>query len=259
MKVLVSIATYGVKNIHYLHQVINNYRSYKKYEIDISVHGTHPLDRDDVRFIKYENPKNTVFLHRKEFVEKQNDYDLYVFTEDDMLITEKSFDLYVKHDKILPANHCLGFIRFENTPENVKHLIDLWINVPQYHYISNDKILIGENYYFTVTNPHQACYLLSREKLKYVINNSDFLVNEDNPQTNSLEAASSGIFTSWYMGTGIINKVMPLNKEEIKDCLIEHLPGNHCNPPGINSNTPPEKFKNDVVKENQLFENLNLQ
>lgn len=255
MRLLISIATYGTKNIEYLNRVIDEYTSFKKYDVDIIVHGTVSPNRNDIEFVSHENPANTVFFHRKEFVEKQNDYDLYLFSEDDMLISEDTVDLYLNHEINLPINYCLGFIRFENTPENIKYLIDLWTNVSGYSFIKNSSINISDRLYFSITNPHQAAYLLTREKLKFVINNSDYLIDGSGV---GLETASAGIFTDWYLGTGVINKVIPRSREEIKMCLIEHLPGNHCNSPGINADTPPEKFRKNCAPEHQLFETLNL-
>lgn len=254
MRILVSIATYGSKNREYLQKVINEYRAFKKYKVDITIHGTDPLDRSDVDFIQYDNPKNTVFLHRAEFINKQDDYDYYIFTEDDMLITEATIDTYLKHDTTLPEDYCMGFLRFERVSEPTRYLIDLWLNIDNYTYIKDTNLVMNRTSYFRVTNPHQACYMLSRKKLKYVIANSTYLISGDGL---GLETASSGIFTDWYLGTGVINKVLPIEKVELENCLIEHLPGNHCNGSGVNAS--PEVFKSNTVSFDQLLKTLNLQ
>lgn len=250
MRILISIATYGTKNIEYLNKVIDEYISYKNYEVHIIVHGTHPLERSDIEFIKYENPKNTVFLHRSEFYKNRYDYDYYLFTEDDMLIKEDTIKMCLEYEDKIPINSCIGFLRFENTPENIKYLIDLWLNIDGYNYIKNKNIEINNTIYFSVTNPHQACYFISKNKLNYIIENTDY--NIDGEQLG-LESASSGIFTDWYLGTGVINKIIPVL--EIDKCLIEHLPGNHCNPPGVNST--PEIFKQNTVTINKLYKDIN--
>ena len=51
MKILVSMASYGSKNLDLLNKVIDEYKSYKKYDVTINVHCTVPLKRDDVNFI----------------------------------------------------------------------------------------------------------------------------------------------------------------------------------------------------------------
>lgn len=258
MKILISISTYGEKNNKYLNQVIDEYKSFKKYDTDIIVNGTIPLERKDITFVTHKNPKNTAYFHRKEFFEKQDDYDFFLFSENDMLIFEDSIDLYAQYENKLPENYCLGFLRFENTPEKVKYLIDLWLNVHGYDFIKNQCISINDESFFIVTNPFQSSYILSRKKLKYVIKNSNYLTTGDEFASEVIESASSGIFTDWGFQTGVINKVIPLSKDSIKKCFIEHLPGNHCNPPGINASTPPEVFRRNCVTEQQLFERLGL-
>jgi len=258
MKILVSIATYGIKNMDYLNTIIDNYKSYKNYDIDIVVHGTHPLKRQDINFNKYENPKNTVYYHRKEFFEKQNQYDYFLFSEDDILIKEETIDTYIKYDNKLPINYCLGFIRFENTPEKIDYLIDLWTNVPGYYYIANNSTNIKNNNYFMTTNPFQSCYILSKEKLKYTIENSNYLISADNAITDIIETASAGIFTNWSTGTGVINKVITKNIEDLNNCFIHHMPNIHCNPPGIRKDWDYMGFRKNVITKQQLFNDLNL-
>lgn len=253
MKILVSIATYGIKNVEYLKRVIDEYKSFKNHDIDIIVHGTTPLNRNDITFITHEDPECTVYYHRNDFIEKQNEYDYFLFSEDDILISEQTIDTYIRYDSILPHDHCLGFLRYENTPEKIKYLIDLWLNVPGYDYIKSSCVQIDKHNYFTVTNPHQSCYILSQVKLKYTIANSRYI--RDNCSMG-LETSSSGIFTDWVLGGGPIQKVLPLSHSDLKKCLIEHLPGNHCNPPGINSSTPSAVFKTRVATETLLLEKL---
>jgi hypothetical protein len=238
MKLLISIATYGTKNFKYLNQVIDNYKTFKKYDIDIIVHGTIPLDRTDITFISHENPKNTVFFHRQEFVYNADNYDFFIFSEDDILINEYTLDMYIEFDTKLSINECLGFLRFERIYEDIhtKYLIDMW-KVPG-HPVSNTNINIGDEKYFSIINPHQSCYILNKDKLKFVINNSNYLIDSDTITTNVLESASSGIFVEWYHGTGVLRKLLPTDPTKFEKCLIEHLPGNHCNIP-INSESLP--------------------
>lgn len=224
MKLLVSIATYGNKNFKFLNKVVDEYKSYTKYDITINIHGTENPNIEGVNFINHDNPKNTVFFHREEFLAERDNYDLFLFTEDDILIKEHSIDTYLKYDSVLPIDTCLGFIRFENVQFNSYCLLDLWDNVKDYHYIKNKKVNVNNFDYFEITNAHQSCWILTREKLKNVIDNTDFFkLNTDNL---GLESGGSGIFSSWYIGTGVVRKLHTLNIEDLKLCLIEHMPAN---------------------------------
>jgi hypothetical protein len=253
MKLLISLATYGTKNINYINQVIDTYKSFNKYDVDIIVNGTDILERADITFIQHINPINTVYFHRSDFVKNLNSYDYYLFSEDDILITEDTIDTYIAYDKKLDLNTCLGFLRYEKTEINEDYMIDLWLNAP-YPYIKNDNIIINNERYFSVTNPHQSCYVLSNEKLNFVISNSNYAIDGSNITTCILEHASSGIFTDWYQNTGVINKVIPV--ENLRNCIVEHLPGSHSNGPGINEQVTSEMFRNNTVTYNQLYNNL---
>jgi hypothetical protein len=254
MKILVSLSSYGDKNLHLLNSVIDEYKSYKKYDVAIEVHCTVPLPRTDINQIIHDNPPTTSLFHRKDFIRDRYDYDLFLFGEYDMLIRESAIDTYLEHDKTLPTDTCIGFIRYENTPENLKYLIDLW-SIPGYNYIRNNNILIQDRKYFSVTNVHQACYLLTKEKLQYVIDNTDY----DYRNLNGLgvETSSSGIFADWEYGPrGVMQKVMPIDIEDLANCLIHHMPDCHCNAPGVNAD--PITFRSTTITEEQLFLDLNL-
>ena len=256
MKILVSLSSYGDKNLHLLNSVIDEYRSYKKYDVTIEVHCTVPLPRTDINQIVHNNPATTSLFHRKDFIRSRHDYDLFLFGEYDILIKESAIDTYLKYDKILPIHNCLGFLRFENTPQDVKYFIDLWLNTPGYNYIKSQNIEIGNNRYFSLTNPHQACYLLSREKLNYVIDNTEF----DFINLNGLgvESSSSTLFSDWSLGPrGIIQKVYPVDRDDLQNLLIHHTPDCHVNAPGV-YNIDYLTYRNTSVSLSRLFQDFNL-
>jgi hypothetical protein len=255
MKLLISLSSYGDKNLDLLNKAIEKYKSYKKYDVSIDVHCTVDLNRNDINQIVHENPKTTSLFHRKDFIRELENYDLFLFAEYDMVIEESSIDTYLKYDKQLPIDYCLGFIRYENTPENTKYLIDLWKNISGYNYISNLDLEIQNTKYFTTTNVHQACYLLTKQKLLYIINNTEY--NYSDLGTLGVESSSSSIFSSWPLGPrGIINKVLPINKNDLLNCLIHHSADCHCNPPGVNST--PEVFRSNTITINELLSDLKI-
>jgi len=254
-KLLVSLSSYGSKNLQYLDHVIDVFKSYKNYDVTIDVHCTVALDRIDINQIVHDNPETTCLFHRTDFIREQNNYDLFLFAEYDMLIQEHCIDTFLKYDAQLPIDHCLGFIRYENTPENTTYLIDLWKNIHGYNYIRDYEINIDQNQYFSLTNVHQACYILTKDKLKYVIENTNY--NVTSLSGNGPELASSGIFCHWPIGpAGIIYKVLPLNRVDLEKCFIHHMADCHCNPPGVNSDHI--TFRNNTITKDLLFENLSL-
>jgi len=231
MKILISIATYGTKNHAYLKRVVESYNSFKEHDITIHIHGNIDTKLPNSKFIEHINPPNTVYFHRNEFVDNLNNYDLFIFSEDDILINEHTIDTYLKYDSKLPLNCILGFLRFERIREDAttKYLIDMW-KIPG-HPIGETNIKIENKSYFSIINPHQSCYVLTKDKLKYVIESSNYLIDYNTLGTNILEAASSSIFIEWYHRTGVFKKLLPTDIQVLEQCLVEHLPGNHMNFP----------------------------
>lgn len=255
MKLLISLSSYGDKNLEYLHHVIDTFKSYQKYDVTIDVHCTTPIDRTDINQIVHDNPSTTCLFHRADFIREQDNYDLFLFAEYDMMIKEHCIDTFLKYDTQLPIDHCLGFIRYENTPEGIEYLIDLWKNIAGYNYIRDHNININDINYFSLTNVHQACYILTKDKLKHVIKNTNF--NIESLEGNGPELSSSGIFKYWPIGpAGIINKVLPLNRIDLEKCFIHHMADCHCNPPGVN--TDHVTFRNNTISKDLLYNNLNL-
>lgn len=231
MKILISIANFGDKQLNYLNTVIDEYRSYKKYDITINVHSTVKLDRNDICLI-YHDPTSVgrvAYLHRQEFVDLKNEYDMFLFSENDILIKEEAIDTYLKYNSLLPVNYCLGFIRYEkksidNPLDKNFYCLDQW---PRVGHINTKNITVNENSYFILQNPFQSCFLLSQDRLNFVINNHDFLKTD----YNGIESSSGGIYVNWGNSGGVINKVCTRNLEDLKKCLIHHLPDRHCNTP----------------------------
>lgn len=240
IKLLVSIPNYGDQNLKFLDVVIDEYKSYKNYDVTINVHSTVPIPRKDINVIKYDpNSGTMLYKHRQEFVDKQDDYDLFLAADNDILIKEEAIDLYMKYDKVLPANHVLGFIAYEKY-ENDDNLY-LFHQWPTAHhesvkfntedrftgtsYITDKDLVIGDQHYFMLTNVCQQCYLLTRDKLKLATATPGFL-RTDWPVLNK-ETAMSGIFTTWAHADGILYKVHTRNMEDLTKCLLHHLSNIH--------------------------------
>lgn len=255
MKLLVSLSSYGTKNINYLEKVIDEFLSYKNYDVTISLHCTVPLTRTDIQQQVYDNPKNTCLFHREEFIKEKDNYDLFLFAEYDILVQEIVIDTYLKYDKVLPMDHCVGFLRYENTPENLKYYIDIWPHAHGGGYIRSRNIAINGKEYFSFANPHQACFLLTKEKLKYVIENTDFNFTDLNGL--GIESAASSVFSDWEYGPrGILKKVYPKNREDLEKLQVHHTPDCHVNEPGVN--TDPITYRNTSATLDSLTKDLNI-
>src|SRR5262249_10758645 len=116
MKILVAIANYGTRNDKYLELLIKEYRS-MQYEVDIFLLSNLQKNIDPsiqtIVGLPTEDPWSLPFLHKKLFEEKANDYDLYIYTEDDTLITQRNIEAFLAAAAVLPGDEIAGFIRSE--------------------------------------------------------------------------------------------------------------------------------------------------
>ena len=115
MKILVVIASYGLKNQAYLRRLIDEYTS-MSYGIDIVILSNIPkeLGSDiEVRVgLPAKNPWSLPFGHKKLFAERIDEYDLFIYSEDDTLIKQENIDAFLKVTKVLPENEIAGFLRY---------------------------------------------------------------------------------------------------------------------------------------------------
>lgn len=233
MKLLVSISNYGTSQLPYLNSAIDEYLSYKKYDVTVVVDSTVPLDRDDVTVI-LQDPSLLHLLahtHRQYFVDKQDDYDLFLYAENDILIKEEAIDTFLKYDQMFNYNQCLGFIRYEMRENDPKfYFPDVNSHWPC---IKSKRTEVNGSDFFEFINVHQGCWILPKEKLKHVINYSDFLIlgSKSIPnriQPGLLETGASSIYRGWGSGNGIIDKFLTRNREDLKRCLIHHMSNKYC-------------------------------
>ena len=113
MNILVAIANYGLKNQAYLQKLIDEYKS-MSYSVDIVVLSNIPKELDpDIEVIvglPAKNPWSLPFTHKRIFAERSKYYDLFIYSEDDILIKQKNIEAFLKVQAILPDDeiYCLG-------------------------------------------------------------------------------------------------------------------------------------------------------
>src|SRR5271170_2525351 len=108
MKILTAIASWGTKNDTYLAQLIREYRS-MSFDVDVVVISNLPKPVGpgaEVSLVDLDgrDPYSLPFAHKRIFAERLNDYDLFVYSEDDTLITESNIQAYLKACAVLEGN-----------------------------------------------------------------------------------------------------------------------------------------------------------
>jgi hypothetical protein len=210
MRIKVAIANFGESQLEFLAEVLREFRSFQRHAVDITVYTTAPVDAPHKILdgaIGYGLP----FACREDMAASINDYDLFLYDENDMLITEENIDAFVECQSMLPPNQICGFYRYELN-NGVKLLLDLnpfWGKVVQNMY----------EQCFTVGNQHQGCWLLTRDQLQHCIDSGNFLVPPHVRPYGMLEQGASDPYTNCGL-----EKVLPRDLALLEKLQIRHLP-----------------------------------
>lgn len=210
MYIKVCIANHGTAQLWCLEKMLDNFRKFTKYRLDVTEYTTESPDRPHYRYepgVGHELP----FRCRFHMASDINKYDLFVYSENDHLITEKNIDAFVGHQAMLPPGFVSGFIRYEfRNGEGI--LLD---PNPAFGRV------IDNNYgaYFSLVNNHQGCWLLTRDQLAHCIDSGEFLHKGGRGPYGGLEQGA----TDPYNRCGL-KKVLPTDIEQLKNHLILHMP-----------------------------------
>jgi len=247
MKILVCIPDYGEGQKNHLKRILHEYDS-MIFDITVAVFLT-----DDMDFSQFNNIHIQKFFfdreiklmlahqHKKFMAENIDNYDLFVYSENDMLITESNIDIFIKlSEKMRGTKFVPGFIRYELKDDNYKYLIDFhsgnctlrhgsfWMKFYALkHYIVKNKVIesrleLNGEMYFEPNNLHQASYLLTRDQFKMVLGSGSYFKGPDSGFGAVLESAASDV----YFRCGLTKLI---SMDFIQECLIHHLPNKYVN------------------------------
>lgn len=226
-KVLVAIANHGTKNRHFLDQLLAEYRSMERYDVDLVVLSNIPKDLGpDVEVkvgIPIADPWSLPFGYKELFAERAAAYDLFIYTEDDTLITERNIEAFVEETRILPEEFIAGFMRYEVSPDGRKFYSSMHSH---YHWDPNSVIRFGESFFAYYTNEHAACFMLTRGHLQKAIDSGGFMLPPRQGRYDMLVTAATDPYTSCGM-----RKLICISR--IDDFCLHHLPNVYCGKLGL--------------------------
>ena len=240
-RVLAVLANYGHEQLNYLEVVVNNLKSFKKYEVTVVAHSNVPLDDikgiDEVTLFEKSTGIRSLndFLVKKKWGKKWSgrmfsfkllpmtcrkkideeamNYDYFIFSENDQLFKEHHIDNFIRYESILPENRIAGLIQYEEDETGRYY--------PAYHgdydWDFNSVERYGNLIFAHFTNVHQASFLISQKQLMKIKENYDFsnFLSSDHyrlmPKTN----------TDIYQHAGM-KKLICIS--EFEQNLIHHLP-----------------------------------
>ena len=150
-------------------------------------------------------------------------YDLFVYSEDDILITEKNLRAFLEVSAALREDELAGFLRIEYGSNGAVNYPDIHGN---FHW---DPASIGSRGRYTVakfTNEHAACYVLTRNQLKKAIKSGGFLVDPHEWKYDLLCTAATDPYTQCGF-----TKLIPIS--HLDDFTVHHLSNKYVGKMGV--------------------------
>jgi SAM-dependent methyltransferase len=226
MRVLVAIPSYGTKNQAYLDRLLREYRA-MKHEVHVVVLSNIPRDLGpDVEVIvglPARNPWSLPYRHKQLFAERLGDYDLFIYSEDDILIQSRHIEAFLEVTEVLPETEIAGFLRYEEDAAGRRYCDSIHA---MFHWLPASVRFRGPHTFARFTNDHAAAYLLTQDQLRRALASGGFLVAPHEGRYDMLCSAA----TDPYTQCGAV-KVICLSR--LGDFLLHHLSNRYVGQMGI--------------------------
>ncbi len=218
MRILVAIANHGTKNRVFLDRLLAEYRR-MPHEVHVVVLSDAPKDDlgDDVEVAvgaPTGNPWSLPFAHRPIFAERVDDYDLFLYSEDDTLFTPRNLAAYLEVKDSLGPDQVVGFLRYERYPDGRVSYCGVHFH---YHWEPDSAFEAGGEVFARFTNEHSALYVLDQAQLKRCIASGEYLIPAHEGRYDMLVSAA----TDPYTRCGL-QRVICVSR--VDDFLLHHLP-----------------------------------
>lgn len=226
LRVLVAIASYGTSNDRYLEQLVCEYRS-MPFTVDLlivsNIEKKPACDIECLVGLPNKNPWSLPFSHKKLFAERADQYDLFIYSEDDILITERNLMSFLDATAVLHDDEVIGFLRIEKG-------VDGEVNYPDVHaYFHWDPTSVRSRGRYTLanfTNEHAACYVLTRAQLAKAVASGGFTVEPHEGKYDLLCSAATDPYTQCGL-----TKLIPIS--HLDDFTVHHLSNKYVHSVGI--------------------------
>jgi 2-polyprenyl-3-methyl-5-hydroxy-6-metoxy-1,4-benzoquinol methylase len=224
-RLLVAIASHGEKNLGYLKEVIAAYQK-MPFETDIVVFSNAPKDLPGVKVVvglPSKNPWSLPFGHKQFFADNLDRYDLFIYSEDDMRVTEDHIQAFLKVTPHLGEDEIAGFLRYEIGPSGEWSLPEVH---GAFHWKPHSVKKRGPYTVAEFSNEHAAFSILTQAQLKACIASGGFLRGPCEGKYDMLCTAA----TDPYTNCGF-RKVICIS--HIDDFLIHHMPNRYAGHLGL--------------------------
>lgn len=226
LRILVVVASYGSANDRYLDRLLAEYKS-MSFDTDIIVLSN--IEKKLLPGIECQvglptkNPWSLPFAHKDLFAKHADSYDLFVYSEDDILITEKNIRALIDVTAVLRDDEVAGFLRIEKSGNGEESYPDVH---GCFHWDPRSTRSRGGYTLGYFTNEHAACYVLSRAQLKKAIASGGFLVEPHQEKYDLLCTAATDPYTQCGL-----TKLIPVS--DLANFTVHHMSNKYAGKVGI--------------------------
>jgi SAM-dependent methyltransferase len=225
-RLLVTIASFGEKNSSFLKRIIRRYQS-MELDVDVIVVSEAPKKLDGgekvVVGLPSKNPWSLPFAHKKIFAENVDRYDLFLYSEDDIEVTEANVEAFLRVTPALQKDEIAGFLRYEVSAAGAVSLPDCH---GHFHWKVESVKRRGPYAIAEFSNEHAAFYLLTQTQLKHAIASGGFLRAPYEDEYDMLCTAATDPYTSCGF-----RKVICISA--LQDFLVHHMSNRYAGKVGI--------------------------
>jgi SAM-dependent methyltransferase len=220
VKILVALANYGTNNDPFLKRVLDEYHT-MPYQVDVVVLSNLPKDFgpgvEVIVGVPYKNPFAFPFAHKKLLAERLSQYDLFIYAEDDILISQRNIEAFLRATVVLLENELAGLFIAESSKDGT---LSYCVLHGHYHWDLDSVRVRGEYTLARCTNEHSACFLLTQEQLRRAIASGGFLVEPHEGRYQLRETAATDPYTQCGF-----QKMIPIS--HLDDFTAMHLPNKY--------------------------------
>ena len=226
LRVLIAIVSFGEKNIQFLKQIIHDYHVMQP-DADLVVFSDKPKKLGDkvkvITGLPAQNPWSLPFAHKTCFAENLERYDLFIYSEDDIGVTEVNIQAILDITPQLEAEEIAGYLRYEIGPNGTKFLPD----VHDSFYWKPESVRQRETCIIAeFTNEHAGFYILTQAQLRRAIASGGFLQQAHEGRYGLPESAATDPYTSCGF-----RKVVCISA--LDDFLVHHMSNRYAGQVGL--------------------------
>jgi SAM-dependent methyltransferase len=225
-KALVAIANHGSGNRQYIEQLL---LAYSQMPLDLSLVVLSNIPKSfgsdvEVRVgVPTPNPRSLPFAHRTLFRERIEEYDLFIYSEDDTLVRWPTLKAFLEALEILQENEIAGFLRTEQAKDGRVYFSTCH---SFFRWIPSSVRQRGKYLWAKYSNEHSACFIATKQHIRKAMQSGGFPTETHEGRFDMLCSAATDIYTSCGF-----ERLICIDR--IADFTLQHLPNKYIGIMGL--------------------------